>query len=163
MRFGLSSFYLYLIPGIYWVDTVMTGEGSDQEAAQAAQAAAEQEVQAQQFQAAQQLAQAQALSQQSQQQYTAAMSTAYSAQRVLGQVPPGLLQAQDQAVPQYDFPQEYHDAAIARAAQTLSFKAPRGFTGYDDDWGRFQLRFKAFLMSSHPMRDGLFKMAEAAG
>ena len=121
----------------------MLGEDGDQEAAQAT---AEQEAQAQQFQAAQQLAQAQALAAQSQQRYTAATSTAYSAQRILGQVPPGLLQAQYQGVPQYDFPQEYHDAAIARAAQTLSFKATKGFTGYDDDWDRFQLRFKAFLM-----------------
>ena len=88
MRFGLSSFYLYLIPGIYWVDTVMTGECGDQEAAQAAQAAAEQQVQAQQFQAAQQLAQAQAQAQQASQQYAAAMTTVCSAQQVRGQVPP---------------------------------------------------------------------------
>ena len=57
MRFGLSIVHFYLIPVIYWVDAVMSGEGGDQEAAQAT---AEQEAQAQQFQAAQQLAQAQA-------------------------------------------------------------------------------------------------------
>ena len=85
MRFGLSSFYIYLIHVIYWVDTVMTGEGDDQEAAQAA--AEQQAQQAQQFQAAQQLAQAQAQSQQAQQQYAASMAAAYTAQQILGQVP----------------------------------------------------------------------------
>ena len=56
MRFGLSSFYLYLSLVIYWFDTFMTSEGGDQEAAQAAEQA--------QIQLAQQYAQAQAAAQQ---------------------------------------------------------------------------------------------------
>jgi hypothetical protein len=160
MRFGLSTFHFYIIPVIYWVDTVMSGEGGDQEAVQAPD---QQQAQIR-FQAAQEYAHAQSQSQQAAQQYAASMAAAQAAQQLLGQVPPGLLQAQIQPVPgDLDTAQTYHDATIAQAARQLSFKAPRGFSGYDDDWDRFQVRFKSFVMSSHWMYDGLFKMAEAAG
>ena len=98
----------------------MTSEYGDIDAVQAA----EQQAQAQQYQAAQQLAQSQAQAEQSSQQHAASMAAAPAAQQLLGQVHPGLLQAQNQAVPPDDLPQEHHDATIAQAARHEKLNVP---------------------------------------